>query len=105
MKAEKLRHIFEKKAKRNEELKLPNKGQKGFQSISAQNFASIGRVSIQIGKIANLSYRTVEKAQKIQKLGSPKQIEDLVNDKKSIHEVYSQIDSEQAKKRLVPRGK
>ena len=27
------------KAKRNEKLKLPNKGQKGFQSISAQNFA------------------------------------------------------------------
>ena len=64
MKAEKLRHIFEKKAKRNEELKLPNKGQKGFQSISAQNFASIGRVSIQIGKITNLSYPQLKRPKK-----------------------------------------
>ncbi|HEY7078398.1 MAG TPA: DNA methyltransferase [Nitrososphaeraceae archaeon] len=101
MKAEKLKHIFEEKARRNEKLKLPNKGQKGFQSISALNFAPIGRVSKEIGKIANLSYRTVEKAEKIQKLGSSKQIEDLVNDKKSIHEVYCEIDSEQAKKRLL----
>jgi hypothetical protein len=101
MKAEKLRHTFEEKARRNEKLKLPNKGQKGFQSISAQNLASIGRVSKQIGKIANLSYRTVEKAEKIQKLGSHKQLKDLINDKKSIHKVYCEIDSEQAKKRLV----
>ncbi|MGB0025852.1 MAG: hypothetical protein WBP64_03340, partial [Nitrososphaeraceae archaeon] len=55
MKAEKLRHIFEEKAKRNEELKLPNKGQKGFQSISAPNFSLIDRVSKQIGNIANVS--------------------------------------------------
>lgn len=101
MKAEKLKHIFEEKARHNEELKLPKKGQKGFQSVSAQNFAPIGRVSKEIGKIANLSYRTVEKAEKIQKLGSPKQIEDLINDKKSIHKVYCEIDSEQAKRKLI----
>jgi hypothetical protein len=69
-------------------------GQKVFQSISAQNLASIGRVSKQIGKIANLSYRTVEKAEKIQKLGSHKQLEDLINDKKSIHKVYCEQKSD-----------
>ena len=103
MKAEKLRHIFEERAKHNEKLKLPNKGQKGFQSISAQNFAPIGRVSKQVGKIANLSYRTVEKAEKIEKLGSPKQIEDLVNNKKSIHKVSLEIESEQEKKKFIKK--
>ena len=101
LKAEKLRHIFEEKAKQNEKLKLPSKGQKGLQTISAQNFAPIGRVSKQIGKIANVSYSTVEAVEKIQKLGSPKQIDDIINDRKSIHEVNCEIDSEQAKKRLV----
>lgn len=48
-----------------------------------------------------MSYRTVEKAQKIEKLGSQKQIEDLINDKKSIHKITREIESEQEKKRLV----
>ncbi|MGA9843899.1 MAG: hypothetical protein WBP64_11160 [Nitrososphaeraceae archaeon] len=48
-----------------------------------------------------MSYRTVEKAQKIEKLGSQKQIEDLINDKKSIHKIAREIESEQEKKRLV----
>ena len=100
-KAERLRYIFEEKAKHNGQLKLPNKGQKGFQPISAQNFALIGRVSKEIGKIANVSYRTVEKAKKIERLGSQKQIEDLINDKKSIHQVSLEIKSEQEKKKLL----
>ena len=71
-KAERLRYIFEEKVKHNGQLKLPNKGQKGFQPINAQNFSPIERVSKQLGKIANVSYRTVEKTEKIEKVGIPK---------------------------------
>ena len=101
MKAERLRHIFEEKAKHNGQLKLPSKGQKGFQPVNAQNFAPIGRVSKEIGKIANSFYRTVEKAEKIEELGSQKRKEDLINNKRSIDKVYREIESEQVKKKLV----
>ena len=94
-----------KKLGLNEQLKRPNKGQKEFQLINAKNFARIERVSKQIGQIANVSYRTVEKAEKIEKLGSPKQIEDLINNKKSINKVYLEIESEQEKNEISTRGK
>jgi ParB-like nuclease family protein len=105
MKAQKLRHIFEEKARLNQQLKLPKKGQKGFQPISAQNLAPIGRVSKKIAKVVGVSYRTVEQAEKIEKIGSQKQIQDLINDKRSIYEVSREIESEEEKKQLVEEAR
>ena len=100
-KAEKLRYIFEEKARRVQQLKLSKKDQKGFQPVSAQYFAPNGRVSKKIAKIVGVSYRTVEKAEKIQKIGSQEQIQDLIDDKRSINEVYSEIDSKERKAHLL----
>jgi DNA modification methylase len=62
-------------------------------------------VSNEIAKVAGVSYRTVEKANKIEKMGSQKQIEDLVEDKRSINEVFVEIGSEEEKKRLVQEAR
>jgi hypothetical protein len=105
MKANKLRHLSDDKAKLNQQLKLLKKDQKGFQPISAQNFAPIGRISKKIAKLAGVSYRTVEKAKKIEISGSQKQIYDLVEGKRSINEVYLEIRSEEEKKHLVNEAK
>lgn len=105
LKAKKIRHIFDEKAKLNQQLKLPQKDQKGFQPVSAQNLALIGRVSKKIAVVAGVSYRTVEKAEKIEKMGSQQQIQDLVDDKRSMNEVYLEIESEQEKKGLVQEAK
>jgi hypothetical protein len=104
-KAEKLRHIFEEKARLVQQLKLPKKDQKGFQPVSAQSFAPIGRVSKEIAKVAGVSSRTVEKAERIQKTGSQEQIQDLIDDKRSINEVYSEIDSKERKEHLLQEAR
>ena len=103
--AAKLRYIFEEKARLVQQLKLPKKDQKGFQPVSAKNFARIGRVSKEIAKVAGVSYRTVEKAEKIHKIGSQKQIQDLIDDKRSINEVYLEIDSEERKEHLLQEAR
>jgi hypothetical protein len=58
-------------------------------------------VSNKIAVVAGVSYRTVEKAEKIEKMGSHQQIQDLVEDERSINEVYLEIKSEQERKGLV----
>ena len=52
-----------------------------------------------------MSYRTVEKAEKIHKIGSQKQIQDLIDDKRSINEVYLEIDSEERKEHLLQEAR
>jgi hypothetical protein len=86
--------ILEDIVRQNNESKLPEKGEKGFKSISDRNLTPIGKIDEQIGRKAGVSRDTVRKVQTIIEKAPEEVKEELRTDQISINNAFEYVDEE-----------
>ena len=86
--------VLEEIAKRNQEAKLPQQGQEGFQSISDKHLSQMNRVNEALGEQVGVSYETVRKVEFIEEKATTKQKEMLEKDQISINKVFQDLNGQ-----------